>query len=89
MYEFSRTAEPQPSDEAVGEWSPEQFERMNALFVACLERAIATGSESASAAQANAARFGYASGGLGTEAVRLPAQRAHAFHLNFYVAPRR
>jgi hypothetical protein len=42
MYEFSRTAEPEPGDEAVGEWSPEQFERMNALFVACLERAIAT-----------------------------------------------
>jgi hypothetical protein len=39
-------------DEAVGEWSPDQFERMKALFVACLERAIATGSESASAAQA-------------------------------------
>jgi hypothetical protein len=52
MYEFSRTAEPEPCDEAVGEWSPEQFERMNALFVACLERAIATGSKSASAAQA-------------------------------------
>jgi hypothetical protein len=52
MYEFSRTAEPEPGDEAVGEWSPEQLERMNALFVACLERAIAIGSESASAAQA-------------------------------------
>ena len=52
MYEFSQTAEPEPGDEAVGEWSPEQLERMNALFVACLERAIPTGSESASAAQA-------------------------------------
>ena len=52
MYEFSQTAEPEPGDEAVGEWSPEQLERMNALFVACLERAIATGSESANAAQA-------------------------------------
>jgi len=51
-YEFSRTAKPEPGDESVGQWSPEQLERMNALFVARLERALATGSESASAAQA-------------------------------------
>jgi hypothetical protein len=42
---FSQTEAPEPGDEAVGEWSPEQLERMNALFVACLERAIAIGSE--------------------------------------------
>ena len=39
-------------DEQEGAWPRARLERMNALSVACLERAIATGSESASAAQA-------------------------------------
>ena len=46
MYEFSQTAEPEPGDEAVGEWSPEQLDRMNARFVERVERAIAAGDES-------------------------------------------
>jgi hypothetical protein len=46
MYEFGRTAEPEFGDEAVGQWSPEQVDRVNARFVERVERAIAAGDES-------------------------------------------
>jgi hypothetical protein len=46
MYEFGRTAEPEFGDEAVGQWSPEQLDRVNARFVERVERAIAAGDES-------------------------------------------
>jgi hypothetical protein len=42
----------EPGDQQVGEWSRERLVRMNARFVECVERAIATGSESKRAAQA-------------------------------------
>ena len=56
MYEFSRTAEPEPGDEAVGEWLPEQLDRMNARFV---ERAIAAGDESPQGAAGLGSALGY------------------------------
>src|SRR5215831_11590770 len=46
MYEFRRMAEPEFGDEAVGQWSPEQLDRVNARFVERVERAIAAGDES-------------------------------------------
>jgi hypothetical protein len=35
--------EPEFGDEAVGQWSPEQLDRVNARFVERVERAIAAG----------------------------------------------
>jgi hypothetical protein len=47
-----RIGSPEPGDEQDGAWPRERLEAMDARFVERLERAIATGSERASAAQA-------------------------------------
>jgi hypothetical protein len=44
-YEHSKTAASQPGDEAVGQWSQLQLERMNYRFRCAMERAIASGEE--------------------------------------------
>jgi hypothetical protein len=52
MRTWLANAVPEPGDERDGNWLRDALERMNARFVARLERAIAIGSESASAVQA-------------------------------------
>jgi hypothetical protein len=50
-----RSAVCQPGDEQVGEWTRERLMRMDARFVARVERAIATGRESRQLAAMNGA----------------------------------
>jgi hypothetical protein len=54
-YMCGKDCPPQPGDEAVGGWSREQLIRMDADFVAQVERAFESGSERRQSAAMNGA----------------------------------